>query len=386
METILREFCEFREEWNKIIFSSPRKKTGDAPEKITWQKKQNKNGPIFFEDQKIGNKVFHKNLSPDQCDFAFEKNLSQFSFQQVNLFSEKEEISYRISKKGKVSRTVNRKNIPSPNKTGHNREKNYLIKEGDDVPFLVDLGVFTKENKVVHAKYDKFRQINRFVEILDHAFQGYEKETVSVLDFGCGKSYLTFFVYYYFSAIRKKQVNIIGYDLKEDVVETCNALAKKYHYDNLRFVVADVTKDPLSQDNIDFVLSLHACDVATDYALNFALEKKVPYIFSVPCCQHEINQTIKKGDGDLDIFLHHGLFKERMSALLTDAFRCDILASEGYHVDVLEFVDFSHSPKNIMIRARRKQNAKKEDASHLQELEKRYGFRQTLFHLRKETP
>ncbi|MBR7165104.1 MAG: SAM-dependent methyltransferase, partial [Clostridia bacterium] len=212
-------------------------------------------------------------------------------------------------------------------------------------------------------------------------FRHWEKEEIHVLDFGCGKSYLTFFVYYYFAILKKKRVRIIGYDLKEDVVAHCNALAKKYGYHGLSFVVADVTRDVLTHEAIDFVISLHACDVATDFALNYALERDVPYIFSVPCCQHEINSAIKKGGGDLDLFLEHGLLKERMSALLTDAIRAQVLESEGYRVDVLEFVDFAHSPKNIMLRAKKTAH-KKKNFTALKDMEDRYGFRQTLLHLR----
>ena len=149
-------------------------------------------------------------------------------------------------------------------------------------------------------------------------------------------------------------------------------------------MVADVTKDNLSEEKIDFVISLHACDTATDFALHYALEKKVPYIFSVPCCQHEVCSSIQKGEGELDLFLKHGIFKERMSALLTDAFRTEVLECEGYRVDVVEFVDFAHSPKNLMLRAKRKEKAEKKSLSHLLELEEKYGFRQTLVHLRED--
>lgn len=370
---------------NKIVFSSPGQKKEGLPEKITLQKQIKKDDSfVFLSESRVGNKALHRTLSPEEVLPFAQERMEAVLFRQVNLFSGEGEVAYRISKKGKVSRTTNQKAKSAPAAQGHNREKQYLIHEGDRVPFLVDLGVFTSDFKVVRQKYDKFRQINRFIELLDHAFCDFGADRVSVLDFGCGKSYLTFLVYYYFSVIKKIKVRITGYDLKADVVADCNRLAKKYGYNGLEFVVADVTRDPLSQETIDFVISLHACDVATDYALNFALDHKVPYIFSVPCCQHEINSEIKKGRGDLDLFLRHGLFQERMSALLTDAFRARILECEGYGVDVLEFVDFAHSPKNLMLRAKRKERPKRSSFDDLIQMEEKYGFRQTLLHLRKD--
>ncbi len=384
MKEIILELEREKASLSRIVLSSPEKKNS-LPEKISIRACLDQNGSLsFLAEEQRGAKAFHQKLSPDEMPSYVEKALAEIAFRQINLFGEKGEVAFRVSKKGKISRTVNKKAAAQAILQSHNREKNYLIREGENVPFLVDLGVFTKDFKVVAQKYDKFRQINRFIEMMDHAFRGFEKNEVSVLDFGCGKSYLTFFVYHYFAVICKKRVKIIGYDLKEDVVAHCNELAKKYGYHGLKFVVADVTRDKLSDETIDFVISLHACDTATDYALNYALEKKVPYIFSVPCCQHEICSSIKKGGGEMDLFLKHGIFKERMSALLTDAIRAEVLESEGYRVDVVEFVDFAHSPKNLMLRAKRKEKAERKDLSPLFELEKRYGFRQTLLHLRED--
>lgn len=383
MNDMILEVEREKNSLSRIVLSSPEKKQS-LPEKISIRRVKDGDNSSFLAEEQHGKKAFHKKLSSADLTSYVENAFSDHHFRQLNLFSETGEVAFRISKKGKISRTVNKKATVQTVLQGHNREKNYLIREGENVPFLVDLGVFTKDLKVVAQKYDKFRQINRFIEMMDHAFRGYDKNEISVLDFGCGKSYLTFFVYHYFAVICKKRVKIIGYDLKEDVVAHCNELAKKYGYHGLKFVVADVTKDTLSQEKIDFVISLHACDTATDYALNYALEKEVPYIFSVPCCQHEVCSSIQKGDGELDLFLSHGIFKERMCALLTDAFRTKILESEGYRVDVVEFVDFAHSPKNLMLRAKRKEKIVKKDLSPLLELEKQYGFRQTLLHLRED--
>ncbi len=385
MESIIAEIKAELDQLIKIVLSAPGEKNPLLPAKVVLQKTVGGEAkPSFRAEEFRANKAYHQTVAPHQvADFIQEKQ-GEASFRQINLFTAEKEISFRISKKGKIARSINRKAATKPMTTGHNREKNYLIREGDRVPFLVDLGVFTKDFRPVAAKYDKFRQINRFIEILDHAFSDFEKDEISVLDFGCGKSYLTFFVYYYFAILKKKRVHITGYDLKEDVVRHCNELAKKYGYHGLHFVVADVTRDALSKDAIDFVISLHACDIATDYALNFALEREIPYIFSVPCCQHEICSSIEKGKGDLDLFLDQGIFKERMSALLTDAIRTKVLEEEGYRVDVLEFVDFAHSPKNLMLRAKRKKTAARRNFDALTELEEKYHFQQRLLQLRKE--
>ena len=228
--------------------------------------------------------------------------------------------------------------------------------------------------------FDKFKQINRFVEILDDQFKSYTNDSITILDFGCGKSYLTFIVYYYFSVLKQVDVKIIGYDLKADVVKNCNQLAQKYGYKNLQFVVADVSKDKLADEYIDCVISLHACDTATDYALHYAIAHNVKYIFSVPCCQHEINLSIKSG-GELDCLLKYGLIKERASALLTDAIRGMLLEDCGYSVDMIEFVDFAHSPKNIMIRACKCKRPTEKNRKQIQLLMEKYQFDQTLYRL-----
>jgi len=242
--------------------------------------------------------------------------------------------------------------------------------------------VFTKENKIVSSKYDKYKQINRFIELIDDEFKNSTQKEITILDFGCGKSYLTFIVYYYFVKVKKMNAKIIGYDLKADVVENCNTIAKKYGYDNLKFIVADVKKDKLYDNNIDAVISLHACDTATDYALNFAITHNVKHIFSVPCCQHEINLSIKEG-GELDFLLKYGIIKERVCALMTDSIRAMILEDLGYTVDLIEFVDLSHSPKNIMIRATKCKKPTNKNKEYVEKLIEKYNFNQTLYELTK---
>lgn len=336
-----------------------------------------KGDKLFQAEMFTEKQAFHQNFSYEMLDDWVMKNIvSRFS--QILVMTESNDVTYLTSKKGKISRICKQRTKTSEQMlSGNNRIKNYLINEGDNVPVLCELGIFTSELKVAAKMYDKFKQINRFLEILDDVFADYQSDTLTMLDFGCGKAYLSFLAYYYFSTIKHLDVEIIGYDLKADVVEHCNALAQKYGYNKLHFEVADVTKDKLSEKHIDVVLSLHACDIATDYALEYAIKHKIKYIFSVPCCQHEINSAIHFG-GDLDILLKYGIVKERASALLTDSVRASILEDVGYKVDVMEFVDLAHSPKNLMIRAVLKSTPKYKNKEAILRLQAAYGFRQSL--------
>ena len=302
-------------------------------------------------------------------------------YRQIVLFCTDCTVTYLFSKNGKCKRLVN-KTANAQQQLSFDRQKNYIFKEGENIPAFVDLGIFTKDFKVVQSKYDKYKQINRFIEIVDDVFADSSLSELTVLDFGCGKSYLTFFLYHYFANVKKIKVKIIGYDLKSDVVENCNKIAQKYGYENLHFVVADVSKDVLYQEKIDMVISLHACDTATDYALYYAIQKNAKYIFSVPCCQHEVNATVKKG-GEFDILLKYGLAKERFSALLTDCIRASLLEDCGYRVDMLEFVDFAHSPKNVMLRCEKTNRGAGTNAKSVENLMDKYGFSQTLYKLLK---
>ena len=301
-------------------------------------------------------------------------------YRQVLLVTPEQSSQYCLKVNGSYKKSVSAGIAMPAASRSHNREKSYILKEGENIPALVDLGVFTPDMKIVRAKYDKYKQINRFIELVDQAFRDYKKDEICILDFGCGKSYLTFILYYYFSVKRGLKATIIGYDLKADVVERCGKIAEKYGYTGLEFVHADVTRDVLTDRKIDMIVTLHACDTATDYALHYAITKGADFIFSVPCCQHEINAGIHKG-GDLDLLLHHGIIQERLSALLTDSIRAAVLEDMGYQVDMIEFIDFDHSPKNLMIRARRggkKSTAGREEA---QRLAARYGFTQKLLEL-----
>lgn len=327
------------------------------------------------------NKAYHFNFGEDAL-LRFAADTLDGRYRQILLVRTDGSAQYVLRRDGTYKKS-GKSSIPRPGGAAalaHDREKRYLLAEGENIPALVDLGVFTPEMHIVKAKYDKYRQINRFIELIDNTFSSVEPGDLTVMDFGCGKSYLTFILYYYFAVKRGFAVDMIGYDLKSDVVERCNTIAAKYGYAGLHFEVADVSRDKLAERKIDLLVTLHACDTATDYALDYAVRHGAKYIFSVPCCQHEINSSIRKG-GDLDILLKHGILKERLSALLTDAIRADVLEDLGYSVDLIEFVDFEHSPKNLMIRAERRHAPREKNMPRCRELAETYGFSQTFLAL-----
>ena len=242
---------------------------------------------------------------------------------------------------------------------GHDRKKKYVLEEGVPVPFLQDLGVMTQDGKIVHAKFDKFRQINRFLEFIEDILPELDKgRELTILDFGCGKSYLTFAMYYYLHELKEYDIRIIGLDLKKDVIRHCNELSEKYGYEKLRFLEGDIA-DYTGVNKVDMVVTLHACDTATDYALAKAVGWDAKVILSVPCCQHELNRQIK--NEILEPILKYGLLKERMAALITDGLRAQYLEREGYEAQILEFIDMEHTPKNILIRAVKKRHAKEDN-------------------------
>ena len=379
MARLLTDFESALPVLSKAVFSQPIDKTDN--QKVNIRPVLLKGELRYQLESFRDNKAFHRNVTGEELLKVVESQLES-RYRQALVVTDKETIQYSMKVNGSYKRHATA-SLPLPGKVqSHNREKEYILKEGENIPALVDLGVFTADFKIVRAKYDKYKQINRFIELIDHAFKDYGKDSITILDFGCGKSYLTFILYYYFAVKRKINATIIGYDLKEDVVKRCGEIARKYGYEGLEFVRADVTKDVLTDRNIDMIVTLHACDVATDFALHYAITKKADFIFSVPCCQHEVNSAIRRG-GDLDILLKHGIIKERVSALLTDAIRANVLEDMGYTVDMIEFIDFDHSPKNIMIRARRNGKPGSKGRQQAQQLADSYGFKQTLLELTK---
>ena len=362
---------------SKAVFSQPTEKS--IVPKIELRPLILRGERLYQAERFENNKAFHQNLREDALLQWAEESL-EGKYRQVLLVTETESRQYILKRDGSYKKTGGAAVAARPAAQGHNREKDYILREGEEIPALVDLGVFTKDFKIVRAKYDKFRQINRFVELVAQGVKDEGANSIRILDFGCGKSYLTFILYYYFAVRRGLKTEIIGYDLKADVVAHCNEIAARYGYDGLRFEAADVTRDKLADTKIDMVVTLHACDTATDYALAYAIKRRVKHIFSVPCCQHEVNLSIRKG-GELDLLLEYGIIRERVSALLTDSIRAAVLEGAGYGVDVIEFVDFEHSPKNLMLRAHYSGKKRCDSREKAEALREAYGFQQSLLDL-----
>lgn len=358
----------------KAVFSDMRNKEC-LYRKITLMKKEKG----YQAEKQTEKQVFHDNLKEEEIAAYCEEWLLE-GFRQINFWCESYEYSMKVSKKGKLF--FNRRQAKQEVKlvTEHNRKKKYLIEEGM-VPPLVDMGVFTRDGKVVNAMYDKYKQINKFIEILDDAVEKAGLTRLHIIDFGCGKSYLTFVVYYYLTKVKGLTVTMTGLDLKADVIEKCNTAAKKYRYENLHFEVGDIngykTKEP-----VDMVITLHACDTATDFALYNAVCWDAKMIISVPCCQHELCGQMESEK--FSLLTRYGIIKERTAALMTDAIRANLLEVCGYKTQLLEFVDLSHTPKNILIRAVKTTSTKKHRQERLAEAEalmEEFHFRPTLYKL-----
>lgn len=359
----------------KMILSKPEK--AGIYKKIHITRKTN-----FFQIEKFTEKqAFHENVNREELVEKLTICLQE-EFRQLNGFGNGLEFIFLISKKGKVTYKQKRTaNLPKA-ESSHNRKKHYLLEEGEVIPPLVDMGIFTSEGKIIVSMYDKFRQINRFIEMIDDYVKAADVDRLNIIDFGCGKSYLTFILYYYLTEKCGLCVEIIGLDLKEDVIKKCNQAAEKYGYQNLHFELGDINGYEAPFE-VDMVVSLHACDTATDFALYNAIRWDAKFIFSVPCCQHELNQQMESED--FAMFTRYGIIKERMAALMTDAIRANLLEYCGYKTQVLEFVDLSHTPKNLLIRGiKKKTNSKEQKERVLREIKQvmeEFGVVPTLYQL-----
>lgn len=344
-----------------------------------------KNGAEYYQIEKFTDKqAFHENIDKN---FIKDKILEYLSkdYKQLSVWCSEKTFDIKISKKGKVLFSKKNANNSKVINKSHNKEKQYILKEGMVIEPLIDLGIFTKEGKIINAKYDKYKQINRFIEIIDDEIKNQDISDLTILDFGCGKSYLTFVLYYYFVKIKNIKVKMIGLDLKEDVIKKCNEIAKRYNYENLYFELGDINGFKYN-NKVDMVITLHACDTATDYALYNAVKWNANMIFSVPCCQHEFNSQIKSEN--LSIVTRYGIIQERLSALMTDAVRANLLEAVGYKTQLLEFIDISHSPKNILIRASKSKISKDKKEKALIEVNNlinEFNLNPTLLNLFKES-
>lgn len=359
MEKLIQLIDEI--EWDRLAEAviSDRKSTVCEIQKIKLRPVKIKEEIYIQTTEYINKKVIHTNKTISEIKEYVLKHLQE-NFKQALIKTESYTYSVLISKKGQVT---TKKKIETEKKAPiliHNRVKKYLLQEGKPVDFLVYLNVMNKDGFVLKNKYDKFRQINRFLEFVDDIVEKLPKnKTINIIDFGCGKSYLTFAIYYYLRKEKGLRVNITGLDLKEDVIDNCNEIAKNLGYEGITFLKGDIAGyDGLS--DVDMVVTLHACDTATDYAIAKAIKWNARVLLSVPCCQHEINGQIK--NELLSPVLKYGILKERISALITDGVRAEVLEENGYDTQILEFIDLEHTPKNLMIRAvKRKSNSCKKN-------------------------
>lgn len=359
----------------KIIISKPKTKNNEV-KRIVIEKIKDQ----YQAEKFIDNQVFHENLE--------EQDLASFicqwlgnEFLQLNAFTESKELAIMISKKSKVGLVQRKHQSKIQAKSTHNKEKEYLFKEGILIEPLVDMGIFTRDGKVMQSMQDKYRQINRFIEVVDDVVSKLQFSKLNVVDLGCGKGYLTFLLYYYLTEIKGIDVRMIGVDLKKEVIINCNEAAKRYGYDGLIFEAADIrTFEP--EIKPDLVVSLHACDTATDYVLANAIKWKSKMIFAMPCCQHELNKQISTDK--FNILTRYGLLKENLSAILTDAIRANLLTYSGYKVQVLDIVNPMNTPKNILIRAVRSnipQETRSRAITEVKNLTGEFNLKPTLVNL-----
>ena len=334
----------------KCIFSNPRK--SHEFNKVTLRPVELKNVLGYQITSSTKTQEFHKNIDVNLIsDFVYENTTI---FKQCQIFTSNNDFHVLINKKGNISLKKTAPTQKSPMSINHNREKKYILDTDSSNAFLKALGIMDYNGEIKPSKYNKYKQINRYLEIVSDTISELPQKKLRIIDFGCGKSYLTFALYHYLTSILNKEVDVIGLDLKKDVISFCDDLAGKLGYTNLHFQVGDIGSYT-SNETIDMVVSLHACNTATDAALEKALKWNSKVILAVPCCHHEAYTQIQ--NDELNTIFKHGILKERISALITDGLRSQLLESMGYKVNMLEFIDLEHTPKNILIRAIRKPNA-----------------------------
>lgn len=380
IEEYLQELSEERP--YKIVLSQPAGKETEF-RKIEIRMIESKQGIRYQIEKFTAKQAFHINIEETDLQSSLRTYFGK-EYLQCSAWTEQWEYQAKISKKGKLLQNRHRNTQSAELRQGNNKQKNYCIPEGTPIPPPVDMGIFTKEGKVVQSKYDKYRQINRFLEIVEDVRKELPEGRIHIIDFGCGKSYLTFLLYYYLVEVKHMDVTITGLDLKESVIRKCQEIADKYQYRNLHFEVGDIQGYQTSEP-VNMVVSLHACDTATDYALYHAVRWNADVILSVPCCQHELNQQMQPGV--LPILSRYGILKERSAALMTDAIRGNLLEVCGYRTQVMEFIDMEHSPKNLLIRAVRGTASEEKKQTMLKEAEalmNAFELHPTFYRLLKE--
>lgn len=342
---------------------------------------------LYFQVSRYTDKqVFHENMTAEDALETLSGWILH-DFRQAQIRMQDEMVTVLVSKKGKATVKSKKAACIETQNLEHNRKKRYIIEEGTAVPFMIDLGVMTESGKIIRTRYDKYRQINRFLEFIEDILPELPTDrTVHIIDFGCGKSYLTFAMYYYLKVLKHYDIRITGLDLKQKVIEDCQALADQYGYDGLQFLCGDIA-DYNGTDEVDMVVTLHACDTATDYALYKAVKWHASVILSVPCCQHELNRKMQCET--LSGAFQYGLIKERTAALMTDAMRGQLLEMKGYKTQLLEFIDMEHTPKNILIRGVKSKGllpkaARKQQMENYQKCRDFFGAELTLEKLFKE--
>lgn len=342
---------------------------------------------LYFQVSRYTDKqVFHENMTAEDALETLSGWILH-DFRQAQIRMQDEMVTVLVSKKGKATVKSKKAACIETQNLEHNRKKQYIIEEGTAVPFMIDLGVMTESGKIIRTRYDKYRQINRFLEFIEDILPELPTDrTVHIIDFGCGKSYLTFAMYYYLKVLKHYDIRITGLDLKQKVIEDCQALADRYGYDGLQFLCGDIA-DYNGTDEVDMVVTLHACDTATDYALYKAVKWHASVILSVPCCQHELNRKMQCET--LSGAFQYGLIKERTAALMTDAMRGQLLEMKGYKTQLLEFIDMEHTPKNILIRGVKSKGllpkaVRKQQMENYQKCRDFFGAELTLEKLFKE--
>lgn len=333
-----------------------------------------KNNFVYQFEQFKNNKAYHSNLTVEESIQKLSTIIENF-YQYVVFTTEADIQIIRGKKDFNMKSTCNQKEICS---LEHNKVKKYILEEGTPIPFLIRLGIMGEDGKVFKKSYDKFRQINKYLEFIDETIKELKNKKyidthIKAVDFGCGKSYLTFALHYYLKNIQNMTFEVIGLDLKKDVIEHCNQIAKDLNMENIEFLTGDI-KDFNKLKNVDLIFSLHACNNATDYSLLKGLELDAKAILAVPCCQHEFNQKMSQNKkSEFFAFENpigkHGILLEKFASLATDALRAQVLELCGYKTQVMEFIDMEHTPKNILIRGIKENPNKNTLEKKLQEYE-----------------